>query len=207
MAPCTIRTLQVQPHSTPASHAERERKGFIRAVWVLTRISNVISVIWSGPRCTEDGDRSCDAPSVAQGWRCMAAQCDKESAISHIRTLWPLLFLLRASHNIRYSNQTSYITLLDEFLPAPGVHHRLSVRADTSEGCPLWSHLSRWPLMLPHTAEDQLGSCNYSNKSVFVKQTYFLIPEMDLSYGRGFYVLPERDISHSFCFLFHFLKL
>lgn len=104
MAPCTIRTLQVQPHSAPASHAERERKGFIRAVWVLTRISNVISVIWSGPRCTEDGDRSCDAPSVAQGWRCMAAQCDKKSAISHIRTLWPLLFLLRASHNIRYSN-------------------------------------------------------------------------------------------------------
>lgn len=126
MTPCTIRTLQVQTQNTSALPWREERKGFIRTVWILTRISNVVlySVqshqVHTALCCKTGRGVFCDA--VTQRWRCMIAQCGKES--SHIRMCYPLSYWeSQATHQLFKAN-LSYIFLLDEFLPAPGLNHQ-----------------------------------------------------------------------------------
>lgn len=192
-------------------HEGKERKGFMRTVWVLARISNVIlysvqsDQVHTAPCCKMGRGVFCDA--VTQRWRCVIAQCGKES--SHVRMRWPPLFLLRQPGNTAAIQSKSLLCISPGWVPsspwitAPGSQSELTLQ----KGLCVVTSVEVACYAPPHCRRSASTAVTACNKSVFVKQTYFLIPEMDLRHGRGFYVLPERDTSHSFCFLFHFLKL
>lgn len=141
MAPCTIRTLQVQPHNAPASPCREGEKRFHKGcVSIDQNIKcDQCNLIRYTLHCVKWGQEPwcsfCGTGMNMYGSTMWQRKCHQSR-----KNIMATPFLIEtASHNTRYSKQISYITLLDEFLPVYTT--RLSVRADTSEGCPLWSHL------------------------------------------------------------------